>query len=219
MQEEHHYSAANITATVFGILAGLGGLTHGVGEVLQGNVQPDGLFIDSWKQGPIASNMGGEPGLTIVPNLLVTGILTIVTALALILWSVGGRRKVQGKRYGLVLLALSVVLLLVGGGVGPPVIGILAGIAGMGPSATDRRRLSEEFRRTLAAGWPWVFGVTAANGVFLVIGSVILVYLFDVNRPDLFTNSFFFSVVSLIATLIVGRAHDRTRAPQRDPAF
>jgi hypothetical protein len=55
-------SAASATTTVFGVLAGLGGITHGVGEVVQGNVPIDRLIVDSWTRGPIAANMGGEPG-------------------------------------------------------------------------------------------------------------------------------------------------------------
>lgn len=79
--------AAKLVAATFGVFAGLGGLVHGVGEILQGNVAPDGLIINSWTQGPIASNMGGEPGMTIVPNLLLTGILAVVISLAVIVWA------------------------------------------------------------------------------------------------------------------------------------
>lgn len=73
MKTETTFSAARGTALIFGVLAGLGGLTHGIGEVLQGNVKPGGIIINSWTQGPIATNMGGEPGMTIVPSLLITG--------------------------------------------------------------------------------------------------------------------------------------------------
>ena len=76
-------SAARIVASTFGVLAGLGGLTHGIGEVLQGNAAPSRIVINSWTQGPIATNMEGEPGMTIVPNLLVTGIFCIIVFLAL----------------------------------------------------------------------------------------------------------------------------------------
>jgi hypothetical protein len=44
--------------------------------------------------------------------------------------------------------------------------------------------------------------------VFLVIGSIILVYFFDVNNPDLFVFSFFFAAVSLIPTVFTGVAYD-----------
>jgi hypothetical protein len=151
--------------------------------------------------------------MTIVPNLLLTGILNILVSLALVGWALFGR----GKQYGRILLLLSVAMMLFGGGFGPPIIGILASVAGMGagsPLTRWRKRLSPNVRRFLAAAHPWAFGITAANGVFLVIGSVILVYGFDLNKPDLFTNSFFFSVVSLLLTIVTGRAYDIERQKQ-----
>lgn len=201
-------SAARVTALIFGVLSGLGGITHGVGEVLQGNVAPGGIIINSWTRGPIATNMGGEPGMTIVPNLLVTGVLTIIVSLAVIVWSVA---FVQRKRGGLILILLSIAMLLVGGGFGPPIIGILAGVAGLGinaPYTWWRAHLAANIQRVLARLWPWVFGVCGLNGVFLVIGSLVLVYLFGVNNPDLFTNSFFFAVLSLPLTIFTGVAYD-----------
>jgi len=126
---DHRFSAARVVAVTFGVLGGIGGIVHGVGETLQGNVAPSGIFFNSWTQGPIATNMGGEPGITIVPSLLVTGILTIIVSIAVIVWSAA---FVQRKNGGRVLILLSVAMLLVGGGIGPPIIGILAGIAGLG---------------------------------------------------------------------------------------
>lgn len=204
-------SAARLVASIFGVLSGLGGVTHGIGEILQGNVAPDGIWIYSWTQGPVATNMGGEPGITIVPNLLVIGILTVIVSLAVIVWSIA---FVQRKRGGLFLLLLSIAMLLVGGGVGPPIIGILAGVAGLGINASHtwwRKHLRTNLRRFLATLWPWIFGIAVINGVFLMVGSVILVYFFDLNNPDLFTNSFFFAVVSLLLMIFTERAYDIQR--------
>jgi hypothetical protein len=207
------FSAARATAVIFGVLAGLGGLTHGIGEVLQGNVKPDGIIINSWTQGPIAAYMGGEPAMTIVPNLLATGILTILVSLAVVIWAAWVRDPKSGR----ILLLLSVVMLLVGGGFGPPIIGILAGLAGTGigaPLSWWRQRLSGTLRRGLAATWPWIFGLAVVNGVFLIIGSLIAIYFFDLNNPDLFTNSFYFSVILLLLTIITGRAYEAHRSGQ-----
>lgn len=207
--------AARWTASTFGVLAGLGGLTHGVGEVLQGNVPTDSLFIPSWTHGPIADYLGGDPGLTVIPNMLATGILATAVSLTVIVWSVAfvGRR-----RGGLTLVLLCMALLLVGGGVGPPVIGMLAGVAGLGIRARHawwQEHLSTGVRRRLARLWPWTFGVAAVNGVFLVVGSVALVYLVALDAPDLFLNSFYFAVVSLAATIVTGIAYD---VDAREPA-
>lgn len=201
-------SAARIVASIFGVLAGLGGITHGIGETLQGNVAPSGITINSWTEGPIATNMGGEPAMTIVPNLLVAGVLTILVSLAVLVWAAA---FVQRKNGGWILIFLSIVMLLVGGGFAPPIIGVLAGVAGTGiksPSTWWRTHLSVNVRRFLAKLWPWIFGACVINGVFLVVGSVILVYFFGMNNPDVFVNSFLFTIPSLLLTIFTGVAYD-----------
>ena len=201
-------NATRVVALTFGVLAGLGGLIHGIGEVMQGNIATDGIWIYSWAQGPIATNMGGEPGITIVPNFLITGILCLAVSLAVIIWAAA---LVQRKMGGTILIGLSIAMLLVGGGVGPPLIGILAGFAGTGISSRLtwwRSHLPVNFRQFLAKLWPWVFGLCAVSGVLLVLGSVILVYFFDVNNPDFFTNNFYFTVLALIITILTGVLYD-----------
>jgi hypothetical protein len=201
-------SAARMYASLFGVLAGLGGLTHGPGEILQGNVAPDGIVINSWTVGPIAAHMGGDPGMTIIPNFLITGILTIIVSLAVIVWSAA---FVQRKRGGLILILLSIAMLLVGGGFAPPIIGVLAGVAGLGIKASFtwwRTHLSVSVRRLLATLWPWVFGVCAIVGLFLVIGHVILVGFFWMTNSTVFVYSFFFIVLSFPLILFTGVAYD-----------
>lgn len=212
-------NGAGLVATLFGLLAGLGGITHGIGEVLQGNIVPSGIIIDSWTQGPIATNMGGEPAMTIVPNLLVTGLLTIVVSLAILVWAAV---FVQRKNGGRILIGLSIVMLLVGGGFGPPIIGILAGAAGTGinaPLTGWRSRLSANVQHLLAKLWPWAFGAAAISGTFLVVGSVILVYVFGLNNDDLFLNSFYFTVLALILTVFMTPVYDNQNSEGRVPAY
>ncbi|MEW6405879.1 MAG: hypothetical protein AB1649_29150, partial [Chloroflexota bacterium] len=62
------------TTTLFqalGILAGIMGIEHGIGEVLEGYRPTDGVFILSWPDSPFFEIMAGEPAMTIVPNYLV----------------------------------------------------------------------------------------------------------------------------------------------------
>jgi hypothetical protein len=201
-------NASRATASIWGILAGLGGLTHGIGEVRQGNVAPDGLIIASWTTGPIATNMGGEPAMTIIPNLLVTGLLTIIVSLAVIVWAVAFVQRQHGGR-GLIFLSLG--LLLVGGGFGPPIMGLIAGWAGSGinsPLTWWRTHLSTTIRHSLAKLWPWVFSVCLMASLLLVIGSVILVYFFNVNNADFFSNLFLCVVGLLLLTVMTGFGYD-----------
>ena len=202
------FSAASGIASIFGALAGVGGLIHGIGETLQGNVAPGGIIFNSWTVGPIATNMGGEPAMTIVPNVFVTGILAILVSLAVIFWSIV---FVQRKNGGLILLLLSIAMLLVGGGFAPPIIGILASMAGLGinsPYHWWRAHLPVSVRQVLAQLWPWIFAICVINGMFLVVGSIILVYAFRLNNPDLFVNSFLFAIVSLLLCVLTGVAYD-----------
>jgi len=212
-------TAAGTTATLFGVLAGAGGMVHGVGEILQGNVAPEGLIINSWTEGPIATNMGGEPGMTIVPNLLVTGVLTFLFSLAVLVWAALFVRRRHGGR---ILIVLSLGMLLVGGGFGPPLIGILAGVAGTQSGEPQRgwhRRLPAGGQRLLARLWPFVFGVAAVAGTFLVIGSLILVYLFGVDNADLFLNTFYVTVLSLAFTVLAAPAYDGRVAERGAPVL
>jgi hypothetical protein len=200
-------SAARITASTFGFLSGLGGITHGIGEIRQGNVASSEIVVKSWTQGPIATNMGGEPAMAIVPNLLITGLLTIIFSLAVIVRSVMFVKRKQG---GLGLILLSIAMLLVGAGFAPPIMGILAGVAGLGINARSwwGTRLPINIQHFLAKSWPWVFGICLVNGVFLVVGSIILVYFFELNNPDLFVYSFLFAIVSVLLSIFTGAAYD-----------
>ena len=119
-------NATSITVATFGVLAGLAGIEHGIGEVLQGNRAPDGIMILSWPDSALFQIVGGEPAMTIVPNLLLTGILAIVVSLIFLVWAT---LFVQRKHGGRILLLLSLVLLVVGGGFGPPVLGVIVGLA------------------------------------------------------------------------------------------
>ena len=69
--------ATTILSSTLGILAGITGIEHGIGEVLEGNRPTDGIFILSWPDSAFFAIMSGEPAMTIIPNYLVTGVLAI----------------------------------------------------------------------------------------------------------------------------------------------
>lgn len=117
-------STARAAASTIGVIAGLGGASHGPGEILQGNIVPSGIMIEAW---PGLTSLGGEPAMTIVPSFLVTGVLAIIFGLIVAVWAAA---FVQRKNGGLVLILLSIIMLLVGGGVFPPGFGVIAGMIG-----------------------------------------------------------------------------------------
>lgn len=200
--------AAEIVASTFGILAGIGGITHGIGEILQGNVAPDGIFFDSWTFGPIAVEMDGDPALSLIPNLLITGALTVVVSGLLMGWAaMAVRRKDSGR----VMMLLSVAMLLVGGGVGAPVIGLLASAAAWAahaPLTWWRTHMADGLRRLLATLWPWVYGVALVNGLFLFGGALLLFTFVSFGNSDIFLNSFYFAVLSVLLSAVTSVAYD-----------
>ena len=119
-------SKTRAAASIIGIFAGLGGgVLHGVGEILQGNIAPSGIMIEAW---PGLTALSGEPAMTIVPSFLVTGVLAIIFGLIVAIWAAA---FVQKKNGGLFLILLSIIMLLVGGGLIPPIFGVIAGIIGI----------------------------------------------------------------------------------------
>src|SRR5258708_14023291 len=141
--------ATRVVTSTLGILAGLLGLVHGYLETLQGNVAPSGVFILAMGP-PCQANMVWHdcyPAMTIIPNFFVTGVLTIIVSLFVILWAAV---FVQRKNGGLVLILLSIIQLLVGGGFISPVLGIIAGVFGKGlrgPLTCWRPTLPVHYRR------------------------------------------------------------------------
>jgi hypothetical protein len=111
-------------ASFLGVIAGITGGSHGFGEILQGNVAPSGIVIEAW---PALTLLVGEPAMTLVPNFFVTGVLAIISG---ILVTIVAAVYIHRKNVGLVLILLSIMMLAVGGGILPPVIGVIAGIIG-----------------------------------------------------------------------------------------
>ena len=60
--------ATKIYASTLGILVGLAGIEHGILEVLQGNVRPEGLMIDAIGPEQRLWEYSAETALTISPT-------------------------------------------------------------------------------------------------------------------------------------------------------
>lgn len=120
-----HRFKGNITialASILGIFAGIGGASHGPGEIIQGNIAPDGIMIEAW---PALTSLAGEPAMTFIPSFSVSGIVTVITGFAVTIWAA---LRIQSKNGALVLILLSTMMLFVGGGLIPPALGVVAGI-------------------------------------------------------------------------------------------
>ena len=134
--------ATKTVAMWFGVTAGLAALEHGYFEILQGNVRPAGVMFPSWGADvcdPEQAWHACEPAMSLLPSFLLSGILTVLLSLAILVWSGWFLQRRQG---GLVLILLAIALLLVGGGFFPPVNGKPGGLT-----------------RSAARLWPWPLGI------------------------------------------------------------
>jgi len=211
-------SARTVISTV-GVIMGLAGLEHGIGEVLQGNIAPKGIVIESWPDSPFFEIMGGEPAMTLIPNLLVTGILAIAISLVIIAWVT----RFIDHRYGApVLIALSILLLPVGGGFAPPVLGLILGAAAGGINAPLnwwRDHLPAELLRWLADLWQALFIACVVVWLTLLPGLNILASFVDLTGPNPVPILSFSALLFLVLAILTGYAHDiQERADRRSPA-
>jgi len=189
--------ATRITATVLGLTAGVASIEHGYFEILQGNARPEGLMIASMGP-PCVPELNWnqcEPALTIVPGFLITGILAIILSIAVLIWSAF---FVQRKQGGLVLILLCIPLLLFGGGIFPPLIGIIAGALGTQihkPLYPEGSRLSGGLLRFLAVLWPWSLILYVA----WVSGQWVIGYFFN----DWLLANGYIIIVMVLGTLLL----------------
>jgi len=207
-----------LVVSLLGVLAGLAGIEHGIGEVLQGGTVPPGLVFPSWPDSRLMAIFGGEPAMSVIPNFTASGIFSILLSLLLIAWSV----VFIGRRHGgLTMMIISVALLLVGGGFGPPLLGIILGAAGTRigkPLTWWRAHLPRAVRRFLSAASPVLSAACFLAWVLMMPGPMIIGRLFKAEGFD-GTAVVPYFILAAFATLplaiVAGFARDVERARER----
>jgi hypothetical protein len=148
--------ATRTLVAVYGVIVGVAGIEHGILEVLQGSVRPEGVMIDAIGPAQQLWEHGSETALTLVPNFLISGILAILFGLAVVIWA---GWYIERKHGAPILLALSVILFLVGGGFAPiflTLLGFAAATRIGKPLRVWRRLLPGPVRSVFGALWPWL---------------------------------------------------------------
>lgn len=195
--------ATKAVATWFGITAGIGGLEHGYFEILQGNTKPQGLMIASIGPPCVPEEVWNtcEPAMTIIPNFLITGILSVILGILILAWSAG---FVQRKNGGMVLILLAVALLLFGGGIFPPLIGLVGGVAGMKINKpVDGKQVNGPLR-SAAKLWPWPLVLF----LVWVFGQFPVGYFFNDFLQSIMWFGLFLIVVMLPVSVYSAYAYD-----------
>lgn len=109
------WNATRVIATTVGVIFGLAGFNHGFFEFLQGNTPTSGLIIQAIGEGQRFWPLGTEEAFTLIPNFLISGLLSMILGLTIIAWSLW---FLPTRRGPTIFLGLFVLLFLVGGGIG-----------------------------------------------------------------------------------------------------
>ena len=188
-------NAIRVTASVLAAYAGLLGMEHGFFEIMQGNIPVDGLMIQAIGAPcqPEAVWHACFPALTVLPNMLITGLAAMVVGLSMLAWAV---LFVSRKLGGLILIVLSILLLPFGGGFVPVFIGLIAGVAGTRINTPPRWTTSGRLPDAIGRIWAWALGLLALwFPVSWIMGSIfpetmldfgsLMFLLFDIGLPVL----------------------------------
>ena len=205
--------ATRNVAAWLGLSAGLSGSGHGVYEMLQGNTTPQAVVIASIGPpcDPDAMWNACEPAMTIFPNFLVTGILAVLLGFLVMLWSL---LFVQRKYGGQGLILLSLLLLLFGGGFFPPLIGIVAGIAGLRINKPLPGKKPGRVLSGIGRLWPWPLVIFLA----WIYGQLLIGHFFNAFMQQMMLFGVALILVMLPLSVLSAGGHDRlvARAAQGD---
>jgi hypothetical protein len=203
--------ATRTNVAILGTIFGISGFFHGFFEVLQGNVPTDGFFISAIGESHRMWPHGNEPAFTLLPTFFLSGMVTMLVALMIIVWSLF---FVQTKAGPTVLLFLFVLLLLFGGGIAQiiffPFIWLVSTRINK-PLTWWRKVLPLKIRQLLGKLWLWCLGIGSALLLFALV-IAITGFVPGVNDPEIVLSIMIFCLVAFLLvlplTFITGFAHD-----------
>jgi hypothetical protein len=202
--------ATRVVALTLGVLAGVLGVIHGSFEIHLGNGDPSGIYIFAIGS-PCQANREWHscfPAMTIIPHYYwVTGVLAIIVSVIVFIWALA---FLQWEYGGLVLILLSIIQLLVGGGYISPILCFIAGLVGtriQAPFTWWRAHPSFLWQRFLATLWPW----SLIFPVIPMAGYVIHGYFFNEFMLMLFLPTIVITLGLLLLTVLTAFAHDIQR--------
>ncbi len=201
-------NATRVITTTMGTLMGLSGIMHGVGEIFQGNIAPAGLVFPSWPNAQFFQVFNGEPAMTILPNLFVTGILAVLFSAAYILCAIAYTHM---EKTGLIMFLLAIAMLLFGAGIFPPVLSMI--IAIVGTRIHRPIRIPSDFVRVTSSKamelvWKLCFLVCFLSWITLSPGCNIASMVFQVEDVKLTMTLVVCAIGSLVLILLLSLLKD-----------
>jgi hypothetical protein len=193
-----------------GILAGIMGIEHGIGEVLEGYQPTEDVFILSWPDSAFFEIMSGEPAMTIIPNYLITGLLAILFSCIFLIVLV--KSKPSGKAIT-ILFALLLLMLLTGAGFGPPILGVIAVLIALKSNSPLEtwNKLPSKLHNVLSMLWPWSFGLCLIGWLMLFPGAALIAFFTGMDSALLMIIPILVAFAFIPITLLLGFSRDVLR--------
>jgi len=164
--------AVKMAVSTIGLLVGTASMIHGIFEVLQGNIMPDSLVTNAIGQHQKIWEYAALHIFTIIPNMLATGIMTIIIGLFFTLWAAIFITKKNGAW---LMFILSILLFLVGGGSGPLFIGIIISIIATRiykPLKLWQEKIPTPVTLFFSKMWPWIIYFYIFSYIFSVVFAI-----------------------------------------------
>ena len=175
--------AVQVIASTIGAIFGIAGMNHGFFEILQVNKPTNGFIIQAIGEGQRFWELGTEEAFTIIPNFLLSGILSMILGAAIVVWSIWHIQTRHGTR---VFFLLFVLLFLCGGGIGQIVFFIPAWAFATRinkPLKWWQKALHPRIRPILSRIWAVIL---VLSSISMVIGMLIAVfgYIPGITDPE-----------------------------------
>jgi hypothetical protein len=211
-KEKIYNRATRIVASTLGVLVGLAGIDHGIFEIMQGNVAPDSLMIAAIGPEQRFWEYGLETAFTIIPSFLISGILSILIGTLVVVWSAV---YIDRKYGGGILMLLSIILFLVGGGFAPIFMAIIASLTASRinkPLTFWRKVLPGTVQNFLARIWlgtlivfVMVFVVSVVIAIF---GWPLTAFYGQESSFKILNNLSFLMLGLMLLSVLIAFAHD-----------
>ena len=212
-------NATRIITTTIGVIFGFSGINHGLFEFLQGNKNTEGLVIQAIGEAQRFWALGTEEAFTIIPNFMISGLLSMMVGFAIIIWSLWFIPTKHGRT---VFLLLFIILFLVGGGIGQIAFFIPAWVFATRmdkPLTWWKKVLPESFWTILSKLWIVIL-VLASIAILIGLEIAIFGFVPGISNPEQVQNTALLfvlcSTILYIISFIAGFGHELRRMYQTD---
>lgn len=206
-------SKIQLSLVTFGVIIGIVGILHGVGQIFQGStiIETNSVkaFPENWPNADMYSEMEGMPAFSIITGVpyYVLGIIALIVSTAMIVHSL----FFIEKKYGLIIFALlNATLFLFGSGIGTPVVlGIPLVIFGYISTRFNKEKVRSEsndkMNLTLFKVFYWLQIFSWILFPVIVLGST-----FGKIPEPIMMFDFWIMPISILGALIFGLRYDNT---------